>query len=84
MKLNRKELEEKIVLSLRNVLGKKAKDISPEHKLIEDLGLDSFGSVEVAFELEERFELKIPDEALYKAKTVKDIVDFVAEQTDKK
>ena len=58
--------------------------INPESRLIEDLGIDSFGSVEVAFELEEKFNLKIPDEALYEAKTVKNIVDYIASQKEGK
>ena len=51
---------------------------------LEDLGIDSFGSVEVAFELEERFNIKIPDAALYEAKTVKNIVDYIASQKEGK
>jgi acyl carrier protein len=54
--------------------------ISPESRLVDELGIDSFGSVEVAFELEEKFDLKIPDAALYEAKTVKNIVDYIASQ----
>ena len=65
-------------------LEETAAKIKAVSTLVEELGLDSFGSVEVAFELEEKFSLKIPDEALYKAKTVKDIVDYVAEQTSSK
>ena len=58
--------------------------ISPDSRVVEDLGIDSFGSVEVAFELEEKFDLKIPDEALYEAKTVKNIVDYIASQKEGK
>lgn len=54
--------------------------IQLESRLVEDLGVDSFGSVEIAFELEEKFEIKIPDAALYEANTVKDIVDYIAAQ----
>ena len=54
--------------------------ITLDSRLVEELGIDSFGSVEVAFELEEKFNLKIPDEALYEAKTVKNIVDYIASQ----
>jgi acyl carrier protein len=54
--------------------------ISPESRLVDELGVDSFGSVEIAFELEEKFDLKIPDAALYEAKTVKNIVDYIASQ----
>ncbi|MDE2028138.1 MAG: acyl carrier protein [Candidatus Omnitrophica bacterium] len=61
-------------------LSMDAGKVKPESRLVEDLGLDSFGAVEVAFELEEKFELKIPDSALYEAKTVKDIVDYISSQ----
>ena len=58
--------------------------INSESRLVEDLGVDSFGSVEVAFELEEKFDLKIPDETLYEAKTVKNIVDYIVSQKEGK
>ena len=58
--------------------------INLESRLVEDLGIDSFGSVEVAFELEEKFSIKIPDAALYEAKTVKNIVDYIASQKEGK
>jgi len=58
--------------------------INLDSRLVEDLGIDSFGSVEVAFELEERFNIKIPDAALYEAKTVKNIVDYIASQKEGK
>ena len=57
--------------------------INADARLVEDLGLDSFGSVETAFELEDKFNIKIPDQAIYNAKTVKDIVDYIAGETQK-
>ena len=73
--------------TIKEILAKQltmdAANIKPDALLVDDLGLDSFGSVEVAFELEEKFSLKIPDEAVYNAKKVKDIVDYIAEQTKK-
>ena len=77
-----------IEAAVKDILAKQltmdAGRILPESRLVEDLGLDSFGSVEVAFELEEKFNLKIPDEALYEAKTVKNIVDYIASQKEGK
>jgi len=68
--------------TVKEVLAKQltmdAGKINLESRLVEDLGLDSFGSVEVAFELEEKFDIKIPDSALYDAKTVKNIVDYIS------
>ncbi len=72
------EIESTIKEILAKQLSMEAGRISLESRLVEDLGVDSFGSVEIAFELEEKFDLKIPDADLYEAKTVKNIVDYIA------
>ena len=74
------EIEAAVKDILAKHLTMDVQKITLESRLVEELGLDSFGSVEVAFELEEKFDLKIPDEALYQAKTVKNIVDYIASQ----
>ena len=74
------EVETTVKEVLAKQLSMAATGINLESRLVDDLGVDSFGSVEVAFELEEKFELKIPDSALYEAKTVKNIVDYIASQ----
>ena len=71
-------VEQMVKEILAKQLGLEAAKIDINAKLMEELGMDSFGSIETAFELEEKFELKIPDEAIYNAKTVKDIVDYIA------
>ena len=68
---------------LAKQLNMDAGGIKSEALLVDDLGLDSFGSVETAFELEDKFDIKIPDQAIYSAKTVKDIVDYIAGQVKK-
>ena len=75
------QVEQTVKEILAKQLNMDAANIKSEATLVEDLGLDSFGSVETAFELEEKFSIKIPDEAVYNAKTVKDIVDYIASQT---
>ena len=74
------EIEATVKEVLAKQLTMEAGRIDAGARLVEDLGIDSFGSVEIAFELEEKFDLKIPDEALYEAKTVKNIVDYIASQ----
>ena len=74
------EIETAVKDILAKHLTMDVQKITLESRLVEELGLDSFGSVEVAFELEEKFDLKIPDSALYEAKTVKHIVDYIASQ----
>ena len=78
------EIEGTVKEVLAKQLTMDAGKISAESRLVEDLGIDSFGSVEVAFELEEKFDIKIPDAALYEAKTVKNIVDYIASQKEGK
>jgi len=78
------EIEATVKEVLAKQLTMDVTKINLESRLVEDLGVDSFGSVEVAFELEERFNIKIPDAALYEAKTVKNIVDYISSQVEGK
>jgi len=78
------EIEATVKEILAKQLTMEVGKIGLDSRLVEDLGLDSFGSVEVAFELEEKFDIKIPDAALYEAKTVKNIVDYIASQKEGK
>ncbi len=78
------EIEATVKEVLARQLSMEAGGINLESRLVEDFGIDSFGSVEVAFELEEKFNIKIPDAALYEAKTVKNIVDYIASQKEGK
>jgi acyl carrier protein len=52
--------------------------IKLESRLAEDLNLDSFGAVELAFAMEDKFGFKISDNAVYQAKTVEDIVKYIS------
>jgi acyl carrier protein len=71
------EIEQKV----RDILAKKL-DVDPakisgDTRLAEDLGLDSFGAVELMFELEEAFALKIPDSEIEHVRKVSDIVVYL-------
>jgi acyl carrier protein len=72
------EIESKVKEILAGKLNFESGKIEPGSRLVEDLGMDSFSSIEAVFELEEKFDMKIPDEDIAKAKTVKDIVDYIA------
>ena len=45
--------------------------------LTEDLEADSLDAVELIMQIEEEFEVEIPDEVASNMKTVKDIVDYI-------
>ena len=64
----------------RNVVDKlqvDEKQVTLEASFIEDLGADSLDTVELVMDLEEHFEIEIPDEDAEKLKTVKDAVDYI-------
>ena len=71
------EIEQKVKEILADKLNLGVDKITSGSRLIDDLGVDSFASVEIMFELEEKFGLKIPDEDIVNAKTVKDITDYL-------
>jgi len=54
-------------------------EVSPETNLMEDLGSDSIGLLELVMEIEEEFNLEIDDSQLGNIKTVQDVVDSIEE-----
>ena len=51
--------------------------IRPEHDLRNDLGLDSLDMIEMLFEIEEVFDIDIPNEDLPQIATVGDVIAYV-------
>jgi acyl carrier protein len=56
-------------------------EVTPEASFVEDLGADSLDVVELVMELEEEFDIEIPDEDAEKIQTVKDAVAYIEEKT---
>lgn len=54
-------------------------EVSPETNLMEDLGSDSIGLLELVMEIEEEFNLEIDDSQLGNIKTIQDVVDSIEE-----
>jgi acyl carrier protein len=81
--INLAEVKGQVAKSLINVLGKKVSNISLEQRLIEDLGVDSFASLELIFELEDALNVKIPDSEVKKMITVGDVVTYIHNARDK-
>ena len=77
MAKNAKDIEKTVIQILADKLDIDVKKIKLESKLAEDLGMDSFMAVEFAFDLEEKFSMKIPQEDLKDVRTVEDIVRYI-------
>lgn len=52
-------------------------EITPETSMMKDLDADSLDAVEIMMELEDEFEIEIPDEDAESFKTIGDIVKYV-------
>jgi len=62
---------------LEEVAGIKPGDVEGSKDFSNDLDVDSLSMVEVVVAAEERFGIKIPDEAVSEMKTVGDAVSFI-------
>jgi acyl carrier protein len=61
--------------------GRKLPEITREKK-ISELGIDSIGMMQIVGEVEDRLDIKIPDEKLAQLSTVGDIERVVLEQVN--
>lgn len=77
------EIRQKVIGVIAQNLSKDAALIHGDTRLAEELGVDSFGAVELMFELEEAFGLKIDDGDLARVRTVDDIVTHLASWLEK-
>jgi len=78
------EIEQTVRAIISKKFGVPLDQIDSQTRLIDDLKVDSFGAVELMFELEEAFGLSIPDSDIQHVRCVKDIVQYLGEWLDKK
>lgn len=71
------DIEAKVKEIIVDQLGVNAEQVTPEAKMIEDLGADSLDAVELVMAIEEEFEIEVPDEDAEKLVSVGDIIDHV-------
>ncbi len=58
-------------------LKKDIEEVQPEQALRNDLGLDSMGTIELLYQIEEAFDMQIPDDDLIGLVTVGDVIGYV-------
>lgn len=73
---------EKVRKVMANQLGIKEEEINLKSSFQEDLGIDSLDIFEVVMELEDEFNIEIPNEDLESIKTVEDLVIYVSEKCE--
>lgn len=77
------ELKKKVTQIIVDKLGVEESEITEEASFTKDLGADSLDTVELILEFEQTFDIQIPEAEAEKIQTVKDAVNYLADQTQK-
>ena len=75
--MSESDVAKKIVEALSGYIKNKSVKVEGSSQLREELGLDSMDTIELVFQLEENFNIQIPDEDLMELKTVDNVVQYV-------
>jgi len=76
-KVDKASVQAKIKQIISERLEIRLEKISPDSKLRDDLGIDSFGAVEVAFEVKDKLGVTISEEDFKSIDTVGNMADCV-------
>ena len=72
-------VEEQVKEIIVKQMGVNKDQVTPETSFINDLGADSLDTVELVMELEDAFDVSIPDEDAEKMQTVGDAINYIKE-----
>lgn len=70
-------VQERVIAIVAEQLGAEKDAVTPDTHFVNDLGADSLDTVELVMELEEEFDISIPDDAAEKIQTVGEAIDFI-------
>jgi acyl carrier protein len=77
-------VKDKVIEIVCEQLGQPKDKVNENTSFITDLGADSLDTVELVMELEDEFDLSIPDEEAEKIKTVGDAIRYIETHSQKK
>ena len=70
---DKQELEGRLIEILHRISGADPAEITPDARLMEDVGIDSLGFYEILIEADTNFGIRIKEEELLRFRTVADI-----------
>jgi acyl carrier protein len=77
-------VRDKVIEIVCEQMNQPKEKVSETTSFINDLNADSLDTVELVMELEDEFELQIPDEEAEKIKTVGDAIKYIEAHAPKK
>jgi len=75
--MTREHIEKRIIEIAAEHGGVATEEVTPASHLVNDLNYDSLEEVEFAMDVEDEFEISIPDEEVQRVKTVGDAIELV-------
>ncbi len=78
------EIEEKVIQIVSEQLSVDKGELSRETSFVNDLNADSLDTVELVMELEDEFDMTIPDEDAEKLATVGDAIQYIEKNSGQK
>jgi acyl carrier protein len=75
------DIRDKVIEIVVDQLDAKPEDVDESKSFTEDLQADSLAIVELVLALEEKFDVKIPDDEVDKIKTVGDAIEYIKGHT---
>ena len=78
------EIEEKVMQIVSEQLSVDKGEITHATSFVNDLNADSLDTVELVMELEDEFDLTIPDEEAEKLKTVGEAISYIKKHLESK
>ena len=81
---DKNKIKERIKQIISERLEINIENIKPESELKNDLGIDSFGFVEMIYEVKEKFGINIEDKDFSTIKKVEDVVSYIFNKTKEK
>ena len=78
--LGDKQLEEQVIGLIVEQLGVSREEVVMQASFVDDLGADSLDIVELVMQMEETFDIEIPDDEAEKLQTIGDTVLYLQER----
>jgi len=77
-------IAERVKQAVVDALGVDEEEVTPDARIVNDLGADSLDVVQLALQLEDEFGLEIPDEDAHGLATVQAVVDYITRRCEER